>query len=199
MIGNQPSAYFEDVRLQRWPWSIERVNNLDQPYVTAGNRVYSVATQHGEFTEVGKRQPGEMSGVWDHPMKLLDGFWLGVTFGHTELGRASEKMHWLTRASRWQMTPGQVEIAYRLPNLDLCRREYGVDDYEGLVVRLELTNRSKKRLPLTLHFLARTDLRSAWLGEDRLIWRDGRDEAVYLDEPGCIAGYNTTNLAYVLL
>ncbi|HEX7735896.1 MAG TPA: hypothetical protein VF458_13600 [Ktedonobacteraceae bacterium] len=198
MIGNQPTAYFEDLRLQRAPWSIERSENLEHPYVTAGNRVYSVATQHGEFTEIGWRQPSEMSGVWDHPMKLLDGFWLGVSFGHAELGREDGKTHWLTQASHWRMTPGQVEIMYRLPNLDICRREYGVDDHEGLVVCLELNNRSKKRQPVTLHFLARTDLRSAWLGEDRLIWRDGRDEAVYLDELACIAAYNTTSLAYVL-
>lgn len=198
MIGDQPPAYFEDLRLHRWPWSIERTSDLDHPYVTAGNRVYSVATQHGEFTEVGRRQPSEMSGVWDHPMKLLDGFWLGVTFGHASLVPADGKTRWLTQASHWQMTPGQIEITYHLPNLDIARREYGVDDYEGMVVRLELTNQSKKHLPLTLHFLARTDLRSAWLGEDRLIWRDGRDEAVYLDSLACIAGYNTANLAYVM-
>lgn len=198
MIGNQPFASFEDLRLQRWPWSIERTSNLEHPYVTAGNRVYSVATQHGEFTEIGWRQPSEMSGVWDHPMKLLDGFWLGITFGHSELGHTSDKTHWLTQANRWRMIPGQVEITYHLFDLDICRCEYGVDDSEGMVVRLTLTNRSKNRLPLTLHFLARTDLRSAWLGEDRLIWRDGRDEAVFLDELACVAAYNTTNLAYVL-
>lgn len=198
MIGDQPSAPFEDFKLRRWPWSIECANNLERPYVTAGNRVYSVATQHGEFTEIGWRQPSEMSGVWDHPMKLLDGFWLGVTFGQVNPLHVAKKTHWLTQASLWRMTPGQVEIVYHLLDLDIVRREYGVDDHEGMVVRLELTNRGKKRLSLTLHFLARTDLRSAWLGEDRLTWRDGRDEAVYLDEQGCIAGYNTANLAYVL-
>src|SRR5581483_10643619 len=44
----------------------------------------------------------------------------------------------------------------------------------------------------------RTDLRLAWLGKDRLLWRDGRDEAAELDELACIAAYNTTNPAYVL-
>ena len=198
MIGNRPPAFIEDLRLQCRPWSIECVNNLEHPYVTAGNRVYSVATQHGEFTEIGWRQPSEMSGVWDHPIKLLDGFWLGVSFEQTDLMNAGGKTHWLTQASRWRMTPGQVKIVYQLPDLEVVRREYGVDDYEGMIVRLELTNRGQRHLPLTLHFLARTDLRSAWLGEDRLTWRDGRDEAIYLDELACIAGYNTTNLAYVL-
>lgn len=196
--SNQKLALFGDVKVQRWPWSIEREINLDHPYVTAGNRVYSVATQHGEFPEIGWRQPSEMSGVWDHPIKLLDGFWLGITFGQPDLVGPGGKIRWLTQASRWHMTPGQVEISYRLPKLEVIRREHGVDDQEGMLVHLELINRSRKKLPLTLHFLARTDLRSAWLGENRLTWRDGRDEAVYLDEFACIAAYNTVNPAYVL-
>lgn len=197
MSGKEP-AYFEGLRVQRWPWSIEREGDLEHPYVTAGNRVYSVATQHGEFTEIGWRQPSEMSGVWDHPVKLLDGFWLGITFGHPNLVNASRKIHWLTRASLWRITPGQVEITYNLNYLEVVRREYGVDDHEGMVVHLKLMNRSAKSLPLTLHFLARTDLRSAWLGEDRLLWRDGRDEAVYLDQLACIAAYNAATFAHVL-
>ncbi len=134
----------------------------------------------------------------DHPIKLLDGFWLGITFGQPDLVGPGGKIQWLTQASRWHMTPGQVEITYRLPKLEAIRREYGVDDHEGMLVRLELINQSRKKLPLTLHFLARTDLRSAWLGENRLTWRDGRDEAVYLDELACIAAYNTVNPVYVL-
>jgi len=196
--SNQQLALFGDVKVQRWPWSIERDSDLDHPYVTAGNRVYSVATQHGEFPEIGWRQPSEMSGVWDHPIKLLDGFWLGITFGQPDLVGPGGKIQWLTQASRWHITPGQVEITYRLPKLEAIRREYGVDDHEGMLVRLELINQSRKKLPLTLHFLARTDLRSAWLGENRLTWRDGRDEAVYLDELACIAAYNTVNPVYVL-
>jgi glycogen debranching enzyme len=196
--NDQLFSVFKDVQVQRWPWSLERTENLEHPYVTAGNRVYSIATQHGEFPEIGWRQPSEMSGVWDHPIKLLDGFWLGITFGSLNLTHPVEKVHWLTQASRWRMTPGQVEITYQLPKLEVVRREYGVDDYEGLLIRLELTNQSRKMLPLTLHFLARTDLRQAWLGKERLIWRDGRDEAVYLDELACIAASNTANPASVL-
>lgn len=196
--NNQQLSAFENIQVQRWPWSLERTEDLEHPYVTAGNRVYSVANQHGEFPEIGWRQPSEMSGVWDHPLKLLDGFWLGISFGPADLAGPGGKIHWLTQASRWRMTPGQVEIAYQHPKVEIIRREYGVDDYEGMLIHLELINRSRKPLPLTLHFLARTDLRLAWLGKDRLLWRDGRDEAVYLDELACVAAYNTANPAYVL-
>lgn len=187
-----------NVQVQRWPWSIEHTSDLDQPFVTAGNRVYSIATQNGEFPEIGWRQPGEMAGVWDHPIKLLDGFWFGISFGEGELVGAGEKVHWLTEASRWRMTPGEIEITYRLPKLEVIRREYGVDDEEGMLIQLHLRNQHKKKIALVFHFLARTDLRTAWLGENRLTWRDGRDEAVYLDTQACIAAYNTVNPAYVL-
>ncbi|MGH2481646.1 MAG: hypothetical protein ACRDHW_18495, partial [Ktedonobacteraceae bacterium] len=90
-----------------------------------------------------------MSGVWDHPIKLLDGFWLGITFGSFNPANPVGKVRWLTQASRWRMTPGQVELTYQLPKLEVIRHEYGVDDYEGLLIRLELTNRSRKPLPLT--------------------------------------------------
>ena len=196
--SEQQRSYFRNIKVQRWPWSIERNSDLDHPYVTAGNRVYSIATQHGEFPDIGWRQPSEMSGVWDHPIKLLDGFWFGITFGQPDPVGSAGKIHWLTHASRWRMTPGEVEITYRLPGLEVMRREYGVDDYEGMLVRLEFINQAREELPLTVHFLARTDLRAAWLGENRLIWRDGRDEAVFLDNHACVAAYNTVNPASVL-
>ncbi|WP_126550765.1 amylo-alpha-1,6-glucosidase [Dictyobacter kobayashii] len=189
---------FAGVTIQLWPWSIECDHKLENPYVTAGNRVYSVATQNGEFSEIGWRQPHEMSGVWDHPIKLLDGFWFGVSYGPATLIGPTRKIHWLTQATSWRMMPGEVEITYQLPGLDVVRQEYGIDDHEGILVRLLLRNREQKALDLQLHFLAHTDLRAAWLGEKRLVWRDGQDEAIYLDEQACIAAYNTVNPAYVL-
>jgi glycogen debranching enzyme len=187
----------EDVQIRLWPWSVEHTGDLNVPFVTAGNRVYSVANQNGEFPEIGWRQPGEMSGVWDHPLKLLDGFWFGIATGKQKLLGAKSNVTWLTHADRWSMTPGEVAITYHVGALEIIRREYGVNDHEGIIVQLDLTNHSRKQAQITLTFLARTDLRAAWLGENRLAWRDGRDEAVYLDDYGCIAAYNTINPAYV--
>jgi glycogen debranching enzyme len=139
-----------------------------------------------------------MAGVWDHPIKLLDGFWFGLSFAQSNPVHSSDNISWLTQASRWCITAGGVQITYHLADLEVVREEYGVDDYEGMVVRLRLRNRGKASLACTLHFLARTDLRAAWLGENRLAWRDGQDRAMYLDECACIAAYNTVNPAFVL-
>ena len=47
---------------------------LNSPYVTAGNRVYMVGHQDGSFPDLGWHIEGEMGGIWNHPIKLMDGF-----------------------------------------------------------------------------------------------------------------------------
>src|SRR5438034_1655819 len=53
--------------------------NKVQPYVTAGDRAYLIGTQDGNFPDMGEHVPGEMGGLWLHPIKLIDGFWATVT------------------------------------------------------------------------------------------------------------------------
>ncbi len=47
---------------------------LNTPYVTAGDRLYMVGHQNGQFPDLGWHVTGEMGGIWDHPIKLMDGF-----------------------------------------------------------------------------------------------------------------------------
>ncbi len=55
--------------------NIEGTNEyINSPYVTAGNRVYMVGHQDGSFPDLGWHITGEMGGIWDHPIKLMDGF-----------------------------------------------------------------------------------------------------------------------------
>lgn len=46
------------------------------PYLTAGDKTYIIGTQDGNFPDLGGHTPGEMGGVWNHLIKLLDGFWV---------------------------------------------------------------------------------------------------------------------------
>src|SRR5437868_5808358 len=57
---------------------LKKSNKLDDPYVAAGDRAYLVGAQDGGFPDFGWHLPGEMGGLWMHPIKLLDGFWLRV-------------------------------------------------------------------------------------------------------------------------
>lgn len=49
------------------------------PYVTAGDRAYLIGMQDGSFPDVGDHVPGEMGGLWLHPIKLIDGFRASLT------------------------------------------------------------------------------------------------------------------------
>jgi hypothetical protein len=42
--------------------------NTTMPYVTAGDRVYFIGTQDGNFPDMGGHVPGEMGGLWLHPI-----------------------------------------------------------------------------------------------------------------------------------
>ena len=37
-----------------------------------------IGNQYGDFPPAGFHVPGEMSGIWQHPIKLLDGFTLSI-------------------------------------------------------------------------------------------------------------------------
>src|SRR5215207_4636103 len=53
--------------------------NKTDPYATAGDRSYLIGTQDGNFPDLGSHVPGEMGGLWIHPIKLIDGFWARVS------------------------------------------------------------------------------------------------------------------------
>ena len=65
--------------------------HLSSPFVTPGNRVYMVGYRDGTFPDLGWHIAGEMGGVWDHPIKLLDGFRVALSLNN---GRNKEGTHY---------------------------------------------------------------------------------------------------------
>ncbi|MBO6762813.1 MAG: glycogen debranching protein, partial [Roseivirga sp.] len=47
---------------------------LASPYLTPGDKTYMVGHQNGTFPDLGWHVTGEMGGIWNHPIKLMDGF-----------------------------------------------------------------------------------------------------------------------------
>lgn len=147
-------------------------------YAVCGSRLYSIATLSGGFLDIGSHQPGEMGGVWAPPLKLLDGYWLGIR-------PQGQAIHWLTSAVKWQIAPEGVTLSYTLPNLGLEveRLEWVVPDEPALVVDITLSCLGfpswKNSISLDLGIVVRSDLHGAWLAEERLGWQDGNDLAIY--------------------
>ncbi len=149
--------------------SLAKQTNLTQPYLTAGDRAYIIGNQDGDFPDFGWHIPGEMSGVWSHPIKLLDGFWLQVDGA------------WLTPASRFVSGPFWSAHEYDVAGLHVIRRQFVPDGQRAVVVRYTFQSPSARTLRLRL--IARADLQGAWLAE-RDSRRNGFDHASFLDEPG---------------
>jgi hypothetical protein len=154
-------------------------------YALCGTRLYSLATLAGSFPDRGSHQPHEMGGVWAPPLKLLDGYWLGLRV-------RGQVHHWLTAPDTWQIASDGVTLSYALPALGVAveRREWIVPDEPVLVVDVTLRRQPaatwKHSLTLTCSLTVRSDLHGAWLAEERLGWTDGDDIATYDETSGVI-------------
>ncbi|WP_421872610.1 glycogen debranching protein [Marinoscillum sp.] len=144
---------------------------LPSPFVAAGDRIYAVGHQDGSFPDLGWHVTGEMGGIWDHPIKLMDGYTLGISTG--------ESYYCLNQASEFINYPmGNIHRFELNENLSATRMQFVPDGLEGMIVEYTLTNSSDQPMELELEFAGMVDLRPVWLGE-RLDLEDGTDFGIF--------------------
>ncbi|NER09449.1 hypothetical protein SAMN06265375_1011046 [Muriicola jejuensis] len=166
------------------PSIIGKAEYLKSPFVTAGDRVYLVGHQDGSFPELGWHITGEMGGLWDHPVKLLDGFDIQLTVGETPL--------MLNKASSFTNYPmaNRHTFVFEEVGIRADRWQFVPDGKEGMLVQLVLTNETGVKKNLEVSFTGHADLRPTWLGErtnmvdgqDRISFDEDRDTWVAKDE-----------------
>ena len=146
---------------------------LASPFVTPGDRTYLIGHQNGAFPDLGWHITGEMGGLWNHPIKLADGFDITLIQDQEELT--------LNRADSFINYPyGNVhKFSWAEKQLKIQRTQFVPDQTEGIVVQLILQNRGHEPQDLQITFTAHSDLRPTWLGE-RTGMVDSRDSASYL-------------------
>jgi hypothetical protein len=144
--------------------------NQGQPYVTAGDRTYLIGTQDGDFPDMGEHVPGEMGGLWLHPIKLIDGFWATIT------DRATHKEIALSKSTEFIAYPYGSRFKYGpvFDSLEIERFQFSPDGEQGLVVQYQFRNASAHRQQLQFRFSVKTDLRPVWYS-DRLGIEDAQD------------------------
>jgi glycogen debranching enzyme len=132
-----------------------------KPYVTAGTRTYVIGTQDGAFPDLGEHLPGEMGGVWLHPIKLIDGF--QATLSEPASGREAA----LSTAADFITYPYGNGFHYGpvLDSLEVERFQFSPDGQAGFVVRYELRNSAGRARALTIELAVKTDLRPVWFSE----------------------------------
>jgi hypothetical protein len=140
-------------------------------YITAGDRVYAIGAQDGTFPEIEWHIKNEMGGVWNHPIKLLDGY-----NARLSNGKNSEELN----NAKFINYPFGNKFLYNLNELDLSveQFQFSPDQHQGLIIEYLITNESDETFVGSLEFEASFDLRPTWLGE-RTGMNDGDDYIEY--------------------
>ena len=138
-----------------------RGRNPTQPYVTAGDRAYLIGTQDGNFPDMGDHVPGEMAGLWVHPIKLIDGFRAEVVDLATNRDTAlSNSTEFVTYPYGTRLRYGRV-----LDSLDVERFQFSPDGRPGVVVQYIFRNADRSRAAAAPSIAVKTDLRPVWFSE----------------------------------
>ncbi|MBW3469225.1 glycogen debranching protein [Arthrospiribacter ruber] len=177
------------------------VNDLDQiagnaeyinsPFVTAGDRVYMVGHQNGTFPDLGFHVEGEMGGIWNHPIKLMDGFTAAIISGNQAycLDKADEFINFPV-ANKHVFTSS-------VPDLEIQRFQFVPDGKEGMVIEFEVKNVGDSKKSINFEFTGYTDLMPAWLGE-RVGMEDHEDILTFDEKRQAWMGKDEGNDWYVL-
>jgi glycogen debranching enzyme len=165
---------------------------LQSPFVTAGDRVYIVGYQDGTFPDLGWHITGEMGGVWDHPIKLMDGFSAFINI------KEDSNSICLDHADKFVNFPFANKHHFLLKDqeIDIERTQFIPDNTEGAVIQFKLTNRGTSDKDIEFSFVGMTDLRPTWLG-DRTGMNDGEDDIVFDKELNAAIAKDQNNPWYV--
>ncbi len=167
--------------LQKASHNLPRLNgkkeNAHYLCVTAGDRLYAIGDQGGNFPSVGFHVPGEMGGIWQHPIKLLDGFRLTITNDNTK-----DIMH-ADSCDRFVTYSFTTQYIYNFPqeHLSVTRTQFIPDGVPMLVVEYAFTNNGNADKSFTIQMSADVNLRPVWLGE-RIGMIDSTDTMLHYDK-----------------
>lgn len=132
---------------------------LSSPYVTAGDRLYMVGNQDGTFPALGWHIKGEMGGIWNHPIKLMDGFEVNVT--------VNGKILPLNKASQFVNYPYANKHIFQFEEEGLIieRIQFVPDNIQGILVQFIIRNNTQETVESNVNFVGHSNLRPTWLGE----------------------------------
>ncbi|MFL5449253.1 MAG: amylo-alpha-1,6-glucosidase [Gemmatimonadales bacterium] len=149
--------------------------NQTEPYATAGDRAYLIGTQDGDFPDLGTHTPGEMGGLWVHPIKLIDGFWATVTDMDSGQNAAlSGSKEFINYPYGGKFSYGQV-----LDSIVVDRFQFSPDGHAGVIVQYTFRNTAGRTRRLSIDLSAKTDLLPVWYS-DQIGIRDSPDTVTWL-------------------
>ncbi|MCH6235383.1 glycogen debranching protein [Cognataquiflexum rubidum] len=164
---------------------------LSSPYVTAGDRVYMVGHQDGTFPDLGWHVQGEMGGIWNHPIKLMDGFTAAII--------EADNSFCLDAAHQFVNYPFANKHLFQthIPGLEVDRFQFVPDGVQGMVIEFTFRNVDKSEKSFDFEFSGHTDLMPVWLG-DRAGMEDFEDKLSFDESRQAWLGKDDGNEWYVM-
>lgn len=135
--------------------TVARGSARSRPALAAGERIYVVGRQDASFPPSGWHLPGEMGGVWAHPVRLARGFTvsLGVDGGRPRVWRATAYRQERLGARYRGPGPGGVRVE---------RRDHAAADAPVLWVRLRVWAPADRPVRVRLRMDLLPHLRPVW-------------------------------------
>jgi glycogen debranching enzyme len=127
-------------------------------YLTPGTHGQMIGAQDGTFPAFGHHQPNEMGGVWTHPIKCLDGFWLGLSVNN-------QPFTWLKEAYTFCNYGFYNEHIYELPPLKVIRRQFVPLETSGVVIEYFFENTGNQDIQIEGQLVARSDISPVWFSD----------------------------------
>ena len=131
----------------------------------------------GLFPDFGHHSEGEMGGLWMHPIKVLDGFWL--RFRDEEADNVDT---WIL-ADSYECAPGENAFGYTSglghTRVTIRREQLAPESAPGVILTYRLANHDPAPRRVQVEWLARTDLYPAWFSLDSGFCQDGQDSGVW--------------------
>ena len=139
---------------------------LNHPYSLCGRNCYLIGFQNGLFPDIGWHKTKEMGGVWTHPIKIADGYWISLdSVGWPPPESYNPiRREWFKECEEFVLGDGGAwtELRYKKFGTTVARREFIPHDEPALGVELHLTSQDNAPRQVRLSVLVRFDIVTAW-------------------------------------
>ncbi|HWT73340.1 MAG TPA: hypothetical protein VN258_01255 [Mobilitalea sp.] len=172
--------------------------NCTRPkYVCGNHEIKLIGTTDGLFPDFGHHLEGEMGGLWLHPIKLLDGFWMRVKDIESEL------VDQIIAADSFENYPHKNVFYYGNglghTAIQIKRSQVAPDGIKGILVDYEFINTANTQRHVDIEFIFKTDLRPEWLSEKVGLYDGKQDMCEYLGEKNVFHACDDKNPWHVMV
>jgi hypothetical protein len=140
-------------------------NHLNRPFALSGHRCTILGHQDGSFKREGFHISGEMSGIWTHPLKIADGWWMAVsTTPPSSNGYHPRMYRWLPPAGTFTLAENGswCEHTYDTPFCAVNQKVFPALDDAGLGSEWRFRSEPNRTGTLFVTLLVRFNILPVW-------------------------------------